>query len=95
MKKIVWNPEKAKVLREDTERGKVSFEDCVVALEEGRVLDDISNPGSNYPHQRMFVLEINNYAYIVPYVESEEEIFLKTVFPSRKHAALYLPGKRS
>lgn len=95
MKKIVWSSEKAKILRKDAARGKVGFEDCVVALEEGRVLDDISNPGSNYSHQRMFVLEINNYAYIVPYVESEEEIFLKTVFPSRKHTAIYLTGTRS
>ncbi len=94
MKKIVWNLEKAKSLIEDTARGNVSFEDCVVALEEGRVLDDISNPGSNYAHQRMFVLEINNYAYVVPYVESEEEVFLKTIFPSRKHTAIYLTGNR-
>ncbi len=88
MKKIIWNPDKAKALSKDTTRGQVSFEDCVVALEEGRVLADIANP--NYEHQRMLVVEINNYAYAVPYVESENEIFLKTVFPSRKHATIFL-----
>ena len=38
----------------------------------------------------MLVLRINDYAYAVPYVETDGEIFLKTVFPSRKHTALYL-----
>lgn len=95
MKKITWSLDKARILSEDVARGQVSFEDCVVALEEGRVLDDIPNPGNHYSHQRMFVLEINRYAYIVPYVESEEEIFLKTIFPNRKHTAIYLTGKIS
>lgn len=58
------------------------------------MLDDIPNPVSSYAHQRMFVLEINNYAYVVPYVESEEEIFLKTIFPSRKHTTIYVTGKK-
>jgi len=90
MKKITWSPEKAKILRENDVRGNVSFEDCVVAIEEGRILDDIPNPSEQYSHQYMFVLGINNYAYIVPYVESDDEIFLKTIFPSRKHTAIYL-----
>ncbi len=87
---MVWNIKKAMALRNDTSRGNVSFEDCVIAIEEGRVLADISNPSKQYPHQKMFVLEINNYAYVVPYVETEEEFFLKTVFPSRKHTTIYL-----
>ena len=90
MASIVWNPEEAKLLREDAARGGVGFEECVVAIEEGRVLDDIPNPGARFAHQRMLVLNINNYAYIVPYVQSGEDIFFKTVFPSRKHTALYL-----
>ena len=95
MKKITWNPVKTKALSKDTTRGQVSFEDCVVALEEGRVLADIANPNCNYEHQHMLVLEINNYAYVVPYVESEDKIFLKTVFPSRKHTAIFLTGSKS
>ncbi|MBT7556856.1 toxin [Candidatus Woesearchaeota archaeon] len=90
MKTINWDIEKAGILRNDNSRGNVGFEDCVIAIEEGRVLDDIPNPSKQYPNQRMFVLGINNYAYIVPYVETDDEIFLKTVFPSRKHAAIYL-----
>lgn len=90
MKKIIWDPKKAEVLKNDKARANVSFEDCVIAIEEGRVLDDIANPSEQYSHQRMLVLGINNYAYIVPYVETDNEIFLKTVFPSRKHTAIYL-----
>jgi hypothetical protein len=90
MKKIVWDIAKAKALHDNAIRGNVGFEECVVAIEEGRVLADIANPNPQYPRQRMLVLRINDYAYVVPYVETDEEIFLKTVFPSRKHTALYL-----
>ena len=92
---ITWDDEKATSLREDDARGRVGFEDCVIAIEEGRVLDDIPSASSKYPHQRMLVLNINNYAYVVPYVESDNGLFLKTVFPSRKHTAIYLRGDKS
>jgi hypothetical protein len=91
MMKITWNTEKAKVLEKDKTRNNVGFEECVIAIENGKVLDDIPNP--NYPHQRMFILEINNYAHVVPYVVEANDIFLKTVFPSRKHTAIYLTDK--
>jgi hypothetical protein len=90
MKKIAWNFEKAEELRNNAVRGNVSFEDCVVALEGGKLLDVAPNPSNNHASQKMFVLNINNYAYCVPFVESVTEIFLKTVFPSRKYTALYL-----
>lgn len=90
MKKIVWNSEKAAALLNDPARGNVGFEACVVALESGKLLDVAPNPSSNHPSQKMFVLNINAYAYCVPFVETDTEIFLKTVFPSRKYTALYL-----
>jgi len=43
--------------------------------------------------QKMFIVEINNYAYLVPFVENEKEIFLKTIIPSRKATKEYLKGK--
>ena len=46
-----------------------------------------------YPNQRMFIVNINEYAYLVPFVESQEEIFLKTVIPSRKATKKYIGGK--
>ncbi len=88
MKLIRWNLEKAKALRLDSARGNIGFEDCLVAIESGKILDIIPNPTRS--NQRMFVLDIAGYAYIVPYVENDDEVFLKTVYPSRKHTALYL-----
>ena len=88
MKKISWNAEKGLKLAADYDRGNVGFEDCVLAIEEGRILDIIANPVRT--NQKMFVLHINGYAYVVPFVEDEEGIFLKTVYPSRKHTAIYL-----
>ena len=35
---------------------------------------------------------IDDYAYLVPYVENDTEIFLKTIIPSRKAAKEYLRG---
>lgn len=90
MKLIKWSPEKAKLLKQDTSRGGVTFEDCIVALEEGRLLADIENPSEKHSNQRMLIIEVNAYAYAVPYVETEDEIFLKTIFPSRKLTAIYL-----
>jgi hypothetical protein len=63
----------------------VCFEDIVAAIESGGLLDDIEHVNSKkYPHQRMFVVLFNDYVYGVPYVANDEEIFLKTVYPSRK-----------
>jgi hypothetical protein len=90
MKKLVWNAEKAIALRNNTARGNVTFEDCVVALETGKLLDVAPNPSSNHRNQKMFVLNIRGYAYCVPFVETETEIFLKTIFPSRKYTARHL-----
>ena len=92
MKKIRWNSEKSAVLQSDDTRGRVGFEECVVALENGKLLAVLQNPSINHPSQKMFVLNINNYAYCVPFVETDEELFLKTVFPSRRLAAIYLTG---
>jgi hypothetical protein len=90
MKSILWNPDKGRIIRDDPARNNVGFEECLIAIEEGNVLADISNPSPQFPHQRMMVLNINEYAYVVPYVETEDGIFLKTIFPSRKHTAKYL-----
>ena len=89
-KMIRWNPEKAKQIRDNSTRGGVSFEECAVVIESGNILDTIDNPSANHPNQGIYVLEIEGYAYSVPFVEGEDEIFLKTMFPSRKLTALYL-----
>lgn len=72
------------------ERG-ISFEDVAIALDNGKLLGTIDHPNLNkYPHQKMYVVEINNYAYLVPFVRKDEHtVFLKTIFPSRKARKQY------
>lgn len=72
----------------------VSFEEVIFHIEHGGLLDDIAHPNtSDYPNQRVFIIRIKEYVYLVPYVESEDEVFLKTIIPSRKFTKLYLGGK--
>ena len=55
------------------------------------MVGDVSHPNSEkYPNQRVFVIDVDGYAYLIPYVESEEHIFLKTIIPSRKATRDYL-----
>ncbi|MGK7956345.1 MAG: BrnT family toxin [Crocosphaera sp.] len=91
MKRIRWNEGKNETLKID--RG-VSFEMIVEALEKGNILDDLIHPNpSKYPNQRMMIVKINNYAYLVSYLEDSSEIFLKTIIPSRKATKQYLTGE--
>jgi len=85
MKYIDWNPGKNKKLTK--ERG-VSFDMCAIKIEREDIIDILEN--SNYPHQKIFILEIDDYIYMVPFVEDDEKIFLKTIFPSRKFTKLYI-----
>lgn len=91
MKKISWSVEKNRLLRADPDRN-ICFEDVVVAIEAGGLLDDIEHPNrEKYPHQRMLVVQLGTYVYGVPYVEDEQHgLFLKTAFPSRTLKRLYL-----
>jgi hypothetical protein len=86
VKRHAWGHEKASlVLRNET---RVGFEERVVVIEDNRILDIVEN--ENYPCQKMYVQNINSHASVVPLVESEEEVFLKTMFPSRKFTKRYL-----
>ena len=88
MKPINWNSDKNQQLIE--ERG-ISFEDVVFYLQQGALLDDIKHPNDDkYPNQRVFVISIDDYVYLVPYIEDRKEIFLKTIIPSRKATKQYL-----
>jgi uncharacterized DUF497 family protein len=90
MKIFNWNSSKNQELI--MERGK-SFEEVIFHIQNGDLLDDIAHPNTQeYSHQRVFVVEINEYVYLIAYVENDDEIFLKTVIPSRKFTKLYLGG---
>ena len=84
MKYLNWDREKNEILK--IKRG-ISFEEVALLIESGHILGIEENPSRS--NQKIYILEINNYAFIVPFVESENEIFLKTVFPSRKYTKLY------
>jgi len=89
MERFSWNSEKELKLQAETSRNGVTFADCVVAIADGRILD--VRPHPTIPNQRLAILNIENYAYVVPFViEDDGTWFLKTVFPSRKETALYL-----
>jgi hypothetical protein len=91
MKSINWNTEKSIALK--VSRG-ICFEDVVFYIERGDILDDYLHPNQqDYPEQRIMVITFNNYAYLVPYVENEEELFLKTIIPSRKATQRYFGEK--
>ena len=88
MKTINWNEEKNLALKELRD---VCFDDVVFYIERGEMLDDYVHPNQKaYPGQRIMVIGIDNYAYLVPYVENEEGLFLKTIIPSRKATQKYL-----
>lgn len=90
IKLFVWSAEKNQLLK--AERG-VSFEEIAFCIASGRLLDVVQHPNAErYSHQRMFVVRIDQYVYLVPFVESETEVFLKTIIPSRKATRRYLKG---
>jgi uncharacterized DUF497 family protein len=73
------------------ERG-ISFEDIVAALANGKLLDVIVHHNSSkYPTQEIYMVDINGYVYLVPFVRKDKRtVFLKTIFPSRKMTKKYL-----
>lgn len=88
MKYFDWDDVKNAKLR--TERG-IGFEDVVFHIERGDLLDILEHPNPDrYAGQRIFVVQRGVYAYLVPFVEDEHTVFLKTIIPSRKATKEYL-----
>lgn len=81
MKRIEWDIDKNIELQ--LERN-LSFEAIVIAIELRKLIEIVPHPSSQYPHQQIMVVEIENYLVLVPFVEDEEKIFFKTAFRSRK-----------
>ena len=88
MQPILWRADKNALLR--AERG-ISFEDVVFHIMSGDVLDTFDHPNQErYRGQQIHIIAIEDYVYLVPFVESEEAVFLKTIIPSRKATKSYL-----
>lgn len=87
MKRFWWSALKNEKLKKER---NVSFEEMVLAMAEGGLLDVLEHPDKRkYRNQKLFVIAYSGYVYIVPFVETENEIFLKTIIPSRKMTKQY------
>jgi hypothetical protein len=88
MKYFDWDENKNNSLK--TLRG-ISFEEVIYAISSNKLLDAIEHPNKQkYPNQFMFIVEIRDYAYIVPFIEDDDKYFLKTIYPSRAATKKYL-----
>jgi uncharacterized DUF497 family protein len=87
-----WDNDKNEKIKND--RG-VCFEQVVILMERGEILDTIEHPNQNkYPGQKIAMVAIEGYVYLVPYIENNDEILLKTIIPSRKATNKYVRLKR-
>lgn len=92
MKPFRWNHEKNELLKKD--RG-ISFEEIVLAIEADGLFDQLIHPNQEkYPNQLLLVVALDGYVYLVPFVEEDNYLFLKTVIPSRKATRDYLQRKQ-
>lgn len=82
-----WNIEKNKKLQK--ERG-INFEQAVQAILSNDLIKIEKNPSKKHPNQLMYIIKINNYCYLVPFIKQKDKIFLKTVIPSRKATKKYI-----
>jgi predicted nucleic acid-binding protein len=90
--KYIYDESKNIKLKE--ERG-ICFDDVITAINKGKILDIIPHHNmKQYSNQMILVIEIDDYVYLVPYLEKEDSLVLKTVFPSRKFTKLYSGGKK-
>jgi hypothetical protein len=90
MKYFLWNEEKNGLLKSERQ---ISFEDVVFYIEKGFLLDILEHPNpEKYKGQKIFVVQIDDYVYLIPFIENDHEIFLKTIIPSRKATKKYLKG---
>lgn len=88
MKPYEWNPDKNDQLRKAQ---GIGFEDIVFHIEAGDLINTIEHPNrERYPHQQILVVVVESYIYLVPFVETESIVFLKTIIPSRKATKHYL-----
>ncbi|VAX05098.1 hypothetical protein MNBD_GAMMA20-2461 [hydrothermal vent metagenome] len=88
MKIYAWNSEKNETLKRER---NISFEEIILNIQLGNEVDIYDHPNKvRYPNQKISVVMIEDYAYLVPYIEEKDEIFLKTIIPSRKATKQYI-----
>ena len=91
MKIFNWDEEKNNKLKKER---NISFEDIVSAINNGSKIESYDHPNQDkYPGQKIYAINFKKYVYLVPYYENNNEIFLKTIIPSRKATKKYLGDK--
>lgn len=86
-----WDPDKNEQLIH--ERG-ISFEQITVAVENGDLPQVVQHPNAaRYPQQKIMIVGVDGYAYLIPFVEETDYLFLKTIIPSRKATRDFIAGK--
>ena len=91
MKTFRWNSEKNEILA--LKRG-ITFEEIVQKIKSGTKVIETDHPNKKkYPNQKILIVDIDGYAYLVPYVIDKNEYFLKTIIPSRKATKKYFGGQ--
>jgi uncharacterized DUF497 family protein len=91
MKIFKWNTEKNELL--EKERG-ITFEEIVKIIDSGAKVIEVEHPNKKkYPNQNILIVDVDGYAYMVPFVRDDNEYFLKTIIPSRKATKKYLGGQ--
>jgi len=86
-----WNAEKNVILEKER---RITFEEIVELIESGAYTLEVDHPNKRkYPNQRILIVDVAGYAYMVPFVNEGESYFLKTIIPSRKATKRYLGGQ--
>ena len=90
IKPVRWNAENNQALQNERD---VSFEEVLACVENGGLLATLEHPNTErYGNQKLWVVRMRAYAYLVPFIETDSEIFLKTIIPSRKASRQFLQG---
>lgn len=91
---IKFNDEKNQLLK--FTRG-IGFDEVLISIQSGNILDDLKHPALDRSNQRIYLIKVENHVYVVPYVinKSKHEIFLKTIYPTRKYTNYYLKGEKN
>ncbi|MEK9179778.1 MAG: BrnT family toxin [Patescibacteria group bacterium] len=87
MESFDWDEQKNTKLK--NERG-ISFELALGAILSDNLISVERNPSSKHSNQFMYIIKMNNYCYLVPFVKHGKKIFLKTIIPSRKATKKYI-----
>lgn len=93
MKRHDWSEEKNQPLQQERD---ITIEDVLFQIESGSLIGIIPHPNQeDYSHQKVYIVNIDDYIYLVPFVEDDEKVYMKTIIPSRKATKKYLKERGS